>query len=310
MISPSSPYDIDPDDAGEHLRATADNCCPAEETPVAIVVVTGSASGIGAATADRLATRGNHVIGVDIRDADIVADLSDPAARRSAIESIASMSGGRLEGVVTCAGVAALPDRASRLLVSVNYFGTVELLSGLRPLLAASDGAAAVAISSNSTTCQPGVPADLVEACLAGDEPAALDRAGDFESLAGVYPATKIAIARWVRARAVTREWVGAGIRLNAVAPGMIETPMVEESRRDETVGPLLDLFPIPMGRSGRPEEIAAVIDFLLGPDSSLLCGSIVFADGGTDALLRRDDWPSPWELDVTAAAESFVGDA
>ena len=45
---------------------------------------------------------------------------------------------------------------------------------------------------------------------------------------------------------------------------------------------------------------------FLLGPESSLLCGSIVFADGGTDALLRTDDWPAPWDLDLSAVAKKF----
>jgi hypothetical protein len=52
---------------------------------------------------------------------------------------------------------------------------------------------------------------------------------------------------------------------------------------------------------------VAAVIAFLLGPESSLLVGSIVFADGGTDALLRTDDWPAPWELDLAAVARRFT---
>ena len=68
----------------------------------------------------------------------------------------------------------------------------------------------------------------------------------------------------------------------------------------------MLDLFPIPMGRAGQPEEIAAVIDFLLGPDARLLVGSVVFADGGTDALLRTGDWPAPWRLDLSEVAALF----
>src|SRR5207248_3493660 len=107
-------------------------------------------------------------------------------------------------------------------IVAVNYFGTVELLRGLRPLLANGTAPAAVAISSNSTTCSPGVPGDLTELCLAGDERAACARADELGGMAGVYPASKTAVARWIRRAAVTPEWIGAGIRLNAVAPGMI----------------------------------------------------------------------------------------
>jgi NAD(P)-dependent dehydrogenase (short-subunit alcohol dehydrogenase family) len=104
----------------------------------------------------------------------------------------------------------------------------------------------------------------------------------------------------------VSADWIGGGIRLNAVAPGLIETALIAEGRADATVGPLLDLFPIPAGRSGQPDEVAALIAFLLGPESSLLCGSIVFADGGTDALLRANDWPAPWEPDPSTLGALF----
>ena len=120
-------------------------------------------------------------------------------------------------------------------------------------------------------------------------------RADEIPTMNGVYPATKVALARWVRKHAVSDAWIGSGIRMNAVAPGMIETALIAEGRADETVGPLLDLFPIPLGRAGRPDEIAALIAFLLSDAASFIVGSIVFADGGTDALLRTDDWPAPW---------------
>ncbi|HZP29252.1 MAG TPA: SDR family oxidoreductase [Acidimicrobiia bacterium] len=259
------------------------------------IAITGAASGMGAATKARLEAGGHRVIGVDQRDADVVADLSTADGRRAAIAGVRDRAGGSLDGLVTYAGVGPLPNRAGSLLVSVNYFGTVELLTGLRELLAAGTDPAAVAISSNSTTTQPGVPAALVTACLSGDE-AEARRVGDEVGSIGAYPATKTAVARWVRRNATTPEWIGAGITLNAIAPGFIATPMTEEGKNDPELGPLLDQFPLPVGRPGRAEEIAALVAFLLGPDGRFFCGSVLFDDGGTDALLRPDDFPQNWE--------------
>jgi NAD(P)-dependent dehydrogenase (short-subunit alcohol dehydrogenase family) len=270
------------------------------------IVITGAASGIGAATAARLEADGQRVIGVDVRDAAVIADLSTPGGRATAIEGVAALAGGALDGVVTCAGLGPVPSRAGSAIVSVNYFGTIELLDGLRSLLAAGTAPAAVAISSNSTTCSPGVPVDVIELCRAGDEEGARARADELGAMNGVYPASKVAVAQWVRRNSVAPEWIGAGIRLNAIAPGMIDTAMIAEGRADPTVAPMLDLFPIPSGGPGRPDEIAAVVAFLLSAEASLLCGSIVFADGGTDALLRTNDWPAPWDLDLGAVARKF----
>jgi NAD(P)-dependent dehydrogenase (short-subunit alcohol dehydrogenase family) len=179
---------------------------------------------------------------------------------------------------------------------AVNYFGTVAVLEGLRPLL--TPGSSAVAISSNSTTVQPEIPADLVDACLSGDEALAARRADECGSLLA-YPASKLAVAHWVRRQATRPDWAGSGLRLNAIAPGMVDTAMIAEMRSDPSTAPLLDLLPIPLERPGRPEEIAAVVDFLLGPDGSFFCGSVLFCDGGSDALLRTRDWPAAWDISV-----------
>jgi len=229
----------------------------------------------------------------------VVADLETAEGRAIAMDAITTLCGGQLAGLVTCAGHAGAPWKPGSLLASVNYFGSIDLLTGLRPLLAANgtgQGGAAVAISSNSTTTQPGIPGEVVEACLEHDEPlarAAADAVGSMST----YPASKMAVAHWVRRQATGADWAGSGLRLNAIAPGMIETPMITEMRSDPDVGPLLDMFPLPVGRTGRPEEIAALIEFLIGPDGGFFCGSVVFCDGGTDALLRTADWPAPWDI-------------
>ena len=257
------------------------------------VVVTGSASGMGAATKARLEADGQRVIGVDLRDADVEADLATAVGRAAAIAAVEEQSGGVLDGLVTWAGVAGLTGVPGSLLVSVNYFGTVVLQEGLRPLLARGERPAAVAISSNSTTTQPRVPMDLVETCLTGDEDAARGRRRG-RIARGVPRDEDSRSARWVRRNAPTEAWAGAGITLNAVAPGAIETRMLQATRDDEKIGRFIDAFPVPVGRTGQPDELAAFVQFLLGPDARFFCGSVVFVDGGTDALLRADDMPVP----------------
>jgi NAD(P)-dependent dehydrogenase (short-subunit alcohol dehydrogenase family) len=260
------------------------------------IAITGAGSGIGAATTARLRADGHTVIGVDLRGADIEADLGTAEGRAHAVAEITERSGGVLNGFVPCAGISGLPGRPASLLVSVNYFGTVELLAALQPLLAAGAPSAAVAISSNSTTCQPGYSMDLVNACLTGDEEAAR-AVGDQGDSINAYPATKNAVAKWVRRNAITPEWAGEGITLNAIAPGMIATPMVQEGYDDPAIRPGMEMFAasIPLGGAGAPEQIAGLLTFLLGPDARFFCGSVIFCDGGTDATFRTNDWPALW---------------
>ena len=210
---------------------------------------------------------------------------------------------GSIDGLVTWAGLAGLTDRPGSLLVSVNYFGTVTLHEGLRPLLAQGDRPAAIVVSSNSTTVQPGVPMDLVDLCLAGDEAAS---AADAASSVATYPATKTALAWWARRNAATADWAGAGINLNVVAPGAVETPLLQASRDDPTTGQFIDAFPVPVGRMGSADELAAFVQFLLGPDARFFCGSVLFVDGGTDAQLRARRLPPT--LGVRTAAPSGIG--
>ena len=159
------------------------------------ICITGSASGIGAATRRLLEAAGHTVVGVDLREAEVVADLSTPEGRAAMVAGVGEASGGSLDGLVAAAGVNA---GGPPLVVSVNYFGAGATLDGLRPLLARGTDAAAVAVSSNSSTTMQGVDAGVVEACLRGDEPAARAAAGEIVD----YPSSKLALARWVRRQA------------------------------------------------------------------------------------------------------------
>ena len=110
-------------------------------------LVTGSASGIGAATVQTLQAAGHQVIGVDLRNADIVGDLSTAVGRAAVIAQALERSGGTLDGMVLCAGLGAQVNPAS-LTVSVNYFGAVELLDALLPALRKGSRPSVVVIAS------------------------------------------------------------------------------------------------------------------------------------------------------------------
>jgi len=250
------------------------------------IVVSGSASGIGAAVRARLEGDGARVLGVDLHDTEVTADLGTRAGRQTALDAILAACERRLDGVVACAGLGPHVPRAD-LIVGVNYFGAVALLEGLREALAAGAPSAAVAISSNSSTIA-GRDGPLVAACLDGDEAGARGVATELDGQ-GVYAGSKLALARWVRRHAPQAVWAGAGIRLNAVAPGAVRTPLLEGGLADPVYGDLIRAFPIPTGGFGRPEQIAAAVSFLLSPDASFCCGSVLFVDGGSDALIRPD---------------------
>ena len=132
----------------------------------------------------------------------------------------------------------------------------------------------------------PGWEAAVTSACLRGDELAARTAAAAVDSVL-VYPATKAALAYWARREAVKPEWAGAGVRLNAVAPGLIATPMTDQLRADPHLGAFADLYPTALGRPGRPEEVAGPICFLLSDAASLMVGTVLYVDGGTDAIMH-----------------------
>lgn len=246
-------------------------------------VVTGAASGIGRATRQHLERDRWRVIGVDLHGTEIIADLSTASGRAVMLEEVERDCGGALGGVVACAGVSGRTNPGD-LVLRLNYFGAVATLEGLRPLLAADGGGGAVAISSNAAFTVATIDEETVQLCLRGEEDAAV--AHLLPDSVAAYATAKLALARWVRHRSVTAEWVGAGLRLNAVAPGLIVTAMTAgqlESIRARTG------YPRPTEEPGRPEEVASLIAYLLSPEARYIVGSVVVIDGGTDAAVRPD---------------------
>jgi len=262
---------------------------------VGTYAVTGSASGMGGAVVAKLRSAGHTVIGVDINDAEIVADLSTPGGRRGAAADVLAACSGVLDGAVLAAGLGPTKG-AERLITEVNYFGVVDLLAAWRPALAAAERAKVVAFASNSTTTVPAVPRRAIRALLAGDAERALRAYRFFGPLSPpmAYAASKIAVSRWVRRHAVTPEWAGAGIRLNALAPGAIMTPMLEQQLATPAEAKHVRQFPVPIGGFGDPGQLADWVVFMLSDSADFLCGSVVFVDGGSDAYFRADDWPRP----------------
>lgn len=260
--------------------------------------MTGSASGMGFQAAERLRAAGHEVIGVDKSNAEVVADLSTASGRQCAARGVLSAAAdGCLNGAVLAAGIGPLPgpDRPG-LIYQVNYFGVVELLEAWRPALAAAEKAKVVVVGSNSTTTTPAVPRRAVRALLAG-RPRGAERAVRLFGPAApslAYAASKIAVSRWVRRRAVTIDWAGAGIRLNVLAPGAIFTPLLEQQLATPGQARAVRAFPVPVGGFGDAGQLADWMLFMLSDSADFLCGSVIVVDGGSDAYFRADAWPRP----------------
>ncbi|WP_148616272.1 SDR family oxidoreductase [Nocardioides rubriscoriae] len=251
-------------------------------------VVSGAASGIGAATTTLLRAQGHRVVTVDLHDADVVADLATPAGRQTAVAGVQALAD-VVHGVVPAAGIAGITGVDPARLMSVNFFGAVGLVRGLHPQLAAAGrdgGASVVLVASNSITGMPGWTVGPAAACLREDEAEARALAAEVEAVM-VYPASKAALAWWARREGVKAEWIGAGIRLNSVAPGKVATAMTEQIDADPVFGPLQRDYPTAIGRDGRADEVAAPIGFLLSDAASLMVGTCLYVDGGTDAILH-----------------------
>jgi len=249
-------------------------------------LVTGSASGIGAATCKALQALGHTVIGVDLRNADIQGDLSHKAGRQEVLAKVLERSGGVLDGLVLCAGLGPQTHPVS-LVASVNYFGAVELLDGLLPALQKGKQPAAVVISSVASAQLPWSSNPLGAACEAGDEAkvnaivaAAAEQGGNL-----AYAGSKNALTVALRKRASA--WGAAGVRLNSVAPGATDTPLLQAGLDDPRYGQAIRDFVAPIARHATPAEIAEVVAFLISPATGFIHGVQLYVDGGMDAMTR-----------------------
>ncbi len=252
---------------------------------MATYAMTGGATGIGAALKEQLLARGDTVIVVDVRDADVHADLSTAEGRSAALAGVHAMAPDGLDGFIACAGLGTHVKPPS-LIAAVNYFGAVATVEGLRDLVAQKRGAVLI-VSSNSA---PMMQADnaFVEACLAGDEAAALALLEDGHT---AYAGSKRALTQWMRRN--VQAYAQAGVRINAVAPGITRTNMTDAVSNDPELGDSIRQFEAmtPLGGSAEPKQIANAMRFLLGDDADFICGAVLFVDGGTDALLRADSF-------------------
>ncbi|GAY16808.1 SDR family oxidoreductase [Mycobacterium sp. shizuoka-1] len=260
-----------------------------------VYAVTGAASGMGRAVADRLRGEGHRVIGVDLRDTEVIADLSSAGGRSAAAAAVLALADGRLDGAVLAAGVGPRPGVHNvPTIMAVNYFGVVELAEAWRPAFAATGSAKVVVVGSNSATTMPMVPGRAVRALLRGDLSAAVRAVRIFRSAAPAmaYGASKIALMRWVRLSAVQQAWSGAGIRLNAIAPGAVDTPLLGEQLATPREAKAVTSFPVPVGGFGTTWQLAEWMRFMLSDAADFLCGSVIFVDGGSDAYFRATHWP------------------
>ncbi|HEV7935624.1 MAG TPA: SDR family oxidoreductase [Actinomadura sp.] len=256
-------------------------------------LVTGAASGIGAGVAAALAADGWTVTGVDLRETPLratlptgatalVADLADPAAPEQAVRR-AWEAAGPIDAVVNAAGI--YPARPF-LDLDAQVWDQVQAVNVRAPMLAIR-AFAELAIAAGRT----GAAVNISSGSALRARPGAAH-----------YSTSKAAVEMLTKAAAV--ELGGAGIRVNAVSPGFVTVdsdanPVTEEYAAAVSVNPL--------GRRGRPSDIAAAVVWLLSPAAEWVTGSILRVDGGASAGTTTLPLHWPGLTGVQAPADAGV---
>jgi meso-butanediol dehydrogenase / (S,S)-butanediol dehydrogenase / diacetyl reductase len=224
----------------------------------AVALVTGAASGIGRATAERLGSGGWDVVGADLRAGDGVVECDVTSAESvTAVVAGCVQERGGLDAVVNAAGTGRpsgfleATDEFWHETLEVNLMGTVRVCRAALPHLRRSSHASRGIVNFTSQAAKTG---GLV--------------------IGAPYSAAKAAVL--CLTKTLASEFGADGIRVNAVAPGIVDTAFLDNVPGIRERGPQL-----PLGRIGRPEEVAAVVAFLLSPDAAYLTGEIVDVNGG-----------------------------
>jgi len=239
------------------------------------IVVTGAASGIGAATVARLVAGGRDVIGLDRQPArgcpTVLCDLARPETIDAAVAELPANIGG-------LANVAGVPGTfPAEVVMRVNVLGLRHLTEALLPRLVA--GSAVANVASVAAVRDP-APRDLVAALLATPSFEAgvawcLDHPTDAPS---AYRFSKQVLVEWTLQASAA--WRRRGVRVVSVSPGVVDTPILPDFRA--SMGDAaIDAATAEAGRLAEPDDIAPVIAFLLSPDAGWVNGVDLRVDGG-----------------------------